>query len=109
MAPFIRLRFHDLRHSAITKLAKVAPLTEQLCPWRDTLIGKCLSTTAIFGIRLNAQRFVSNEGRNPIPCTFACTSLDDRRPISCMLLRDWSGREDSNLRPPGPEPGALPG
>ncbi len=22
---------------------------------------------------------------------------------------DWSGREDSNLRPPGPEPGALPG
>jgi hypothetical protein len=20
----------------------------------------------------------------------------------------WSGREDSNLRPPGPEPGALP-
>ncbi len=22
---------------------------------------------------------------------------------------NWSGREDSNLRPPGPEPGALPG
>src|SRR3954462_75685 len=22
---------------------------------------------------------------------------------------DWSGREDLNLRPPGPEPGALPG
>jgi hypothetical protein len=21
----------------------------------------------------------------------------------------WSGREDLNLRPPGPEPGALPG
>ena len=26
-----------------------------------------------------------------------------------MLLKDWSGREDLNLRPPGPEPGALPG
>jgi len=25
------------------------------------------------------------------------------------LLKDWSGREDLNLRPPGPEPGALPG
>ena len=24
------------------------------------------------------------------------------------LLNEWSGREDSNLRPPGPEPGALP-
>ena len=26
-----------------------------------------------------------------------------------VIERDWSGREDSNLRPPGPEPGALPG
>jgi integrase len=25
------------------------------------------------------------------------------------LLKNWSGREDLNLRPPGPEPGALPG
>jgi hypothetical protein len=25
------------------------------------------------------------------------------------LDEDWSGREDLNLRPPGPEPGALPG
>ena len=25
------------------------------------------------------------------------------------LIEDWSGREDLNLRPPGPEPGALPG
>ena len=23
-------------------------------------------------------------------------------------FEEWSGREDSNLRPPGPEPGALP-
>src|SRR5260370_41358470 len=32
----------------------------------------------------------------------------------CLYIIDierfkWSGREDSNLRPPGPEPGALPG
>jgi H+/Cl- antiporter ClcA len=26
-----------------------------------------------------------------------------------LLAQDWSGREDLNLRPPGPEPGALPG
>jgi LamB porin len=26
-----------------------------------------------------------------------------------IILGLWSGREDSNLRPPGPEPGALPG
>jgi len=26
-----------------------------------------------------------------------------------LLRQNWSGREDLNLRPPGPEPGALPG
>ena len=26
-----------------------------------------------------------------------------------VVPEEWSGREDSNLRPPGPEPGALPG
>ena len=26
-----------------------------------------------------------------------------------LLENKWSGREDLNLRPPGPEPGALPG
>ena len=25
------------------------------------------------------------------------------------MAETWSGRKDSNLRPPGPKPGALPG
>ncbi len=36
-----------------------------------------------------------------------------RKPFDVIAERvktkEWSGREDSNLRPPGPEPGALPG
>ena len=36
-----------------------------------------------------------------------------RKPFDVIFNRakteDWSGREDLNLRPPGPEPGALPG
>ncbi len=36
-----------------------------------------------------------------------------RRPFDLICNRaknqEWSGREDLNLRPPGPEPGALPG
>ena len=36
-----------------------------------------------------------------------------RKPFDMIYRRvknhEWSGREDSNLRPPGPEPGALPG
>jgi site-specific DNA recombinase len=35
-----------------------------------------------------------------------------RKPFDTIVkrahLEEWSGREDSNLRPPGPEPGALP-
>jgi hypothetical protein len=35
-----------------------------------------------------------------------------RKPFDMIFERarfeEWSGREDSNLRPPGPEPGALP-
>jgi site-specific DNA recombinase len=35
-----------------------------------------------------------------------------RKPFNLIFkrahLEEWSGREDSNLRPPGPEPGALP-
>ena len=30
--------------------------------------------------------------------------------LNCVTdNEEWSGREDLNLRPPGPEPGALPG
>jgi integrase len=41
-------------------------------------------------------------------------TMPDLRPIAprstdANSLKDWSGREDLNLRPPGPEPGALPG
>ena len=36
-----------------------------------------------------------------------------RKPFDLIFARgknqEWSGREDLNLRPPGPEPGALPG
>ena len=29
-------------------------------------------------------------------------------PLNYTRLFEWSGRQDSNLRPPGPKPGALP-
>ncbi len=36
-------------------------------------------------------------------------SRSARRGSSCRQGRDWSGREDLNLRPPAPKAGALPG
>jgi hypothetical protein len=32
-----------------------------------------------------------------------------RSELSSEIILKWSGRQDSNLRPPGPKPGALPG
>ena len=29
-------------------------------------------------------------------------------PLSYTRIKKWSGQQDSNLRPPGPKPGALP-
>ncbi len=40
---------------------------------------------------------------------FANFGATGKRLIKQTMWKDWSGREDSNLRPPGPEPGALPG
>jgi hypothetical protein len=43
-------------------------------------------------------------------CTTKCTTrplVDPENRFKCGL--DESGRQDLNLRPPGPEPGALPG
>jgi site-specific DNA recombinase len=48
-------------------------------------------------------------------CSIDAVSLNPtyRSPFDLIVKRaesaEWSGREDLNLRPPGPEPGALPG
>jgi hypothetical protein len=53
----------------------------------------------------------SDFGRKPVRYdTNTDTSRDsDVRGQDLSYWNKWSGREDSNLRPPGPEPGALPG
>jgi len=54
--------------------------------------------SARFATRLLPDDEISKgEGREP---------LDFSRELAALK---WSGRQDSNLRPPGPEPGALPG
>ena len=50
-----------------------------------------------------------------LDCSIDAVSLYPtyRKPFDLIFNRaknqEWSGREDLNLRPPGPEPGALPG
>jgi hypothetical protein len=53
------------------------------------------------------RKLCSNFSVDAVTATPAC-----RYPFNVIFERakteKWSGREDSNLRPPGPEPGALP-
>src|SRR5260370_26699468 len=47
-------------------------------------------------------------GRNRIQMDSALNSAQDTAIVSIRSIRNkWSGRKDLNLRPPGPEPGAL--
>ena len=54
-------------------------------------------------------------GKVLLNCSIDAVSLYPtyRKPFDMIYRRaknhEWSGREDLNLRPPGPEPGALPG
>jgi len=111
------LRFHDLRHHAITELAESQAsdatimaiaghvsrqMLEHYSHVRLDLKRKALEA-------LSTQRSISN-GK---PASYDTnndtkpSSAGDEGNASCW--KDWSGREDLNLRPPGPEPGALPG
>src|SRR5260370_19588250 len=52
--------------------------------------------------------------RQKCPWTDLTQAKEKPDPLQSNLKRIqsltcWSGRQDSNLRPPGPEPGALPG
>jgi len=108
-----KLRFHDLRHHAITELAESSTASDstimsiaghvsremldhyshvRLDAKRNAL--DCLSQSD------NTEGYVTKRVTNP---------TGDAETMELSTRKDWSGREDLNLRPPGPEPGALPG
>ena len=110
------LRFHDLRHHAITELAESQAsdatimaiaghvsrqMLEHYSHIRLDLKRKALDTLATRG---------SSEGKLDSYDTNYDTKPDARGAApEASYRKQWSGREDLNLRPPGPEPGALPG
>ena len=54
------------------------------------------------GAQLGAGSRIRTEARSLEGCCATTT------PIPHVARKIWSGRQDSNLRPPGPKPGALP-
>jgi hypothetical protein len=111
------LRFHELRHHAITELAEsqasdatIMAITghvsrqmlEHYSHVRMDLKRKALDGSATRGRNLEGKR-TSYDTNNDTK------SRSEPEEVDVSYRQEWSGREDSNLRPPGPEPGALPG
>ena len=111
------LRFHDLRHHAITELAESQASDQTIMAIAGHVSRQMLEHYSHVRLELKRKalealqtRSVSYEGKThsyDTNCDTRHSSGDIEADISCR--NDWSGREDLNLRPPGPEPGALPG
>jgi integrase len=111
------IRFHDLRHHAITELAESQASDATIMAIAGHVSRQMLEHYS--HVRLDLKRkaldgLASRKGNSEGKPTGYDTSYDTV-PLSgesdhdVSYRKDWSGREDLNLRPPGPEPGALPG
>jgi integrase len=111
------LRFHDLRHHAITGLAEsqasdatimaIAGHVSRQMLEHYSHVRLDLKRKALDGLATRRSNLESKpSGYDTNNDTGQASGTIESR-LSYSI--EWSGREDSNLRPPGPEPGALPG
>ena len=111
------LRFHDLRHHAITELAESQASDATIMAIAGHVSRQMLEHYS--HVRLDLKRKAldglstgrRSSGGKSIGYD---TNYDTTQPSAVSdhdltYGKQWSGREDLNLRPPGPEPGALPG
>jgi integrase len=118
-SPFFGLRFHDLRHQAITELAESLSSDQTIMAIAGHVSQEMLQHYS--HVRLEAKRRAvealaqeSQEKQDAGGCVTKYVTNGERNQKkgereNVTQTKDWSGREDLNLRPPGPEPGALPG
>ena len=106
------LRFHDLRHHAITELAESQSSDATIMAIAGHVSRQMLEDYSHVRLDLKrkaldalATRPGNSEGKPPSYDTNGDTPAISDAVVSQLNYRqEWSGREDSNLRPPGPEP-----
>ena len=111
------LRFHDLRHHAITELAESQASDATIMAIAGHVSRQMLEhySHVRLDLKRKALEGLSTRRRNskgkPVGYDTNSDTVDISRGCDqdVSYRKDWSGREDLNLRPPGPEPGALPG
>jgi integrase len=111
------LRFHDLRHHAITELAESQASDATIMAISGHVSRQMLEHYS--HVRLDLKRKAldglathraNSEGKpSSYDTNYDTTQRSAKSDHDVSYGKDWSGREDLNLRPPGPEPGALPG
>ena len=98
-------------------------------------MGQASAYARMMGIRppwSNSEESLNQQGHGlMVRITEPLLAMDDLHSLAIVIMRskriqihgvspifgvepdferdNWSGRQDSNLRPPGPEPGAIPG
>ena len=107
---FSGLRFHDLRHQAITELAESQASDHTIMSIAGHVSQEMLQHYS--HIRLEAKRRAVDalSGDNHEAGGYVTKHVTNRAEEakeaageSLTPTKDWSGREDLNLRPPGPE------
>jgi hypothetical protein len=115
-SPLAGLRFHDLRHQAITELAESQASDQTIMAISGHVSAQMLKHYS--HIRLEAKRqaldaLAVDHSQRASRSGYVTTNVTNAGFGEAAGVvshsKEWSGREDLNLRPPGPEPGALPG
>ena len=101
-----KLRFHDLRHHAITELAESQASDQTIMAIAGHVSREMLEHYS--HVRLEAKRSaveaLSQRHLAHGYVTRHDTTVGQRRGREFLTeTKEWSGREDLNLRPPGPE------
>jgi len=110
------LRFHDLRHQAITELAESHASDQTIMSITGHVSREMLEHYSHVRLKVKRQALDALSSKSPEVAGIAEASNDTNNvtnagiassPDGVSVRKEWSGRVDLNHRPPGPEPGAL--